>query len=484
MDHSEPIDKNKLVWFYGAGTVFILLNAIFTFNEVFWFAVLPFALFLFFYLFVSIDKVLWFIVFTTPLAINVTLKDFGLSISLPTEPLMISILGVFFLKIFHRSSFERDFFYHPVSIAIFIHLLWMFITSLTSSLPMVSFKFLLSRLWFIVSFYYFGFYLFKQEKNIQRFVWAYCVPFAIVIVYTLKMHSDFGFTVQAANWVMSPFYNDHTAYGAMLCFFIPALAGVILTRKNSLLIKSLSLFMLMFFLLALVLSYSRAAWVSLAGALGVWFIMYFKINIKLIAFASVAALFFFFAFKDQVLMKLEKNRQDSSTNIGEHVQSISNISSDASNLERLNRWSSALRMFKERPFLGWGPGTYSFKYAPFQFSYEKTIISTNAGDKGNAHSEYIGPLAESGVLGCLTFLGIVFSILYTGTRLFKRLPKNATRVTVIALTMGLVTYFLHGLLNNFLDTDKASVPFWAFIAALVALDIANKNEESVDVKTQ
>ena len=37
--------------------------------------------------------------------------------------------------------------------------------------------------------------------------------------------------------------------------------------------------------------------------------------------------------------------------------------------------------------------------------------------------------------------------------------------------LGLVTYFSHGFLNNFLDTDKLSVPVWGFIAILVALDI-------------
>lgn len=72
-------------------------------------------------------------------------------------------------------------------------------------------------------------------------------------------------------------------------------------------------------------------------------------------------------------MKLEKNRQDTSSNLEEHLQSISNISTDASNLERINRWHSAFRMFAERPIFGWGPGTYSFEYAPFQLSTEKLL---------------------------------------------------------------------------------------------------------------
>jgi hypothetical protein len=41
----------------------------------------------------------------------------------------------------------------------------------------------------------------------------------------------------------------------------------------------------------------------------------------------------------------------------------------------------------------------------------------------------------------------------------------------LAILLGLITYFVHGTMNNFLDTDKASVPFWGFIAILVALDL-------------
>jgi len=35
-------------------------------------------------------------------------------------------------------------------------------------------------------------------------------------------------------------------------------------------------------------------------------------------------------------------------------------------------------------------------------------------------------------------------------------------------------------MNNFLDTDKASAPFWGFIAVLVVLDIYGKERKLVD----
>ena len=161
----------------------------------------------------------------------------------------------------------------------------------------------------------------------------------------------------------------------------------------------------------------------------------------------------------------------------EHVKSISNVATDASNMERLNRWSCAWRMFKEKPVFGWGPGTYMFKYAPLQLEREKTEISTNAATLGNAHSEYIGPLAESGFLGTISFLAIVLTTLFTGLRNWVRTRDRATKILSLSLMLGLITYYLHGLLNNFLDTDKASVLFWGFTAALVAINVYHRDPE-------
>jgi len=178
---------------------------------------------------------------------------------------------------------------------------------------------------------------------------------------------------------------------------------------------------------------------------------------------------------------LEKNKQDSSADFIEHVQSIANISSDASNLERINRWQSAIRMYQERPVFGWGPGTYQFLYAPFQRTKEKTIISTNFGDMGNAHSEYIGPMAESGFMGMLTIVALVIAIIVTGLRVYKKGKTKEIRLIAISVVIALVTYFIHGLLNNFLDTDKASIPIWGLFAVIVALDLYHRKQEKPEV---
>ncbi|HRU61400.1 MAG TPA: O-antigen ligase family protein, partial [Bacteroidia bacterium] len=229
---------------------------------------------------------------------------------------------------------------------------------------------------------------------------------------------------------------------------------------------------------ALILSYTRAAWLSLVAALGLFLVYYFRIRFWTVFTGLTVVLALFFSFQKDIFMKLEKNRQDSATDFNKHLQSISNISTDASNLERINRWNSALRMFEERPFWGWGPGTYQFNYAPFQKSDEMTIISTNAGNRGNAHSEYIGPLAESGVFGLVTVAALLIALIYTASISISRSHDPVYRTLLLGVFLGLVTYFVHGALNNFLDTDKLSVPVWAFMAMVVAMDVYHTPRET------
>jgi hypothetical protein len=47
---------------------------------------------------------------------------------------------------------------------------------------------------------------------------------------------------------------------------------------------------------------------------------------------------------------------------------------------------------------------------------------------------------------------------------------------LLALLLGLITYFIHGSLNNFLDTDKVSAPFWGFVSAIVAIDLFHSKQ--------
>ncbi|MBE9510845.1 MAG: O-antigen ligase family protein [Bacteroidetes bacterium] len=473
---SESSKQN--LWIYLAATLFVIVNGLLVYKEIFILNLLPFILLLLLLAFLALDKLFLVIVFLTPLSVPLTEIVPGLSVDLylPTEPLLFGAMILFVFKLGYEKQVDRKIFTHPVSLAIYFNLIWIFITSVTSTLPVVSFKFFIARLWFVTGYFFLAAYCFKKPENIKWFFKAYLAGLSLVIIYTLINHSRFGLINQeAAHSAVHPFYNDHTAYGAVIAMYIPVIIAFLssLHGKGSV-YKIQWAFLLLFLSFAMIFSYTRAGWISLAGAFVVYLLIKLRVRFYLLILVIGMLIAAGYLFRSNILMELEENRQDSSADLAEHVQSISNITSDASNLERINRWESALRMFKERPVFGWGPGTYMFLYAPFQHSTEKTIISTNFGDLGNAHSEFIGPLTESGVLGTISFLLIVLATISTGIRVWYKLKGTWTGSLALGAFIGLTTYFMHGMMNNFLDTDKASAPFWGFIAVLVVLDIYGK----------
>jgi len=466
-----------LLW--GILISFIALNSIMLALEIYYIPLLPAVLLFLALAIVAADKYLLVIVFFVPVSVPLSRLVEGLSIDmyLPTEPLLAGLLLLYLLKYLMADRIDLKVLRHPVTLAIYFHLGWLFITCFTSTDLMVSFKMLISRLWFIVGFYLLATQLFRKEKRMHTYVWLIVISFTGVIIYAIFNHMQYGLDNQVmAHRVASPFYKDHTSYGASLGFLLPVLAGLFLfIKREDVNSKFLMILLMMLYVFAIVVSYTRATWLSILASMGFWAILKLKIRFEIVLVGAAILVGLFFSVRTDLMIHLEQNRVESSGEFSEHVQSISNISTDQSNLERLNRWSCALRMWKDKPFFGFGPGTYQFEYGRFQRSYEKTRISTDFGTMGTAHSEYFGPLAETGVLGLLSILLVIGSTLYTGIRVYLTSKKRSIRIFSLAVLVGLVSYYLHGLLNNFLDTDKISVLFWGFTAMLVAMDIYHRD---------
>jgi len=474
-------ERIKIAWIYLIAAAFVAANLYLVVQKDFYLAFsLPIVLgVLMLYIF-SLDKVLLLITLLTPLSVNIEDMDAGLAVSLPVEPMLFGVLVLFTAKFLYERNYDMRIARHPIALVIYLMFGWMIITAFTSEIPVVSIKYIVSRLWFIVPSFFVAALVFKNLKNIHWFIWLYTFSLLIVIVYTILNHASYGFSDDSAHWVMSPFYNDHTAYGAALAIYLIFVTAYAFYPGLSKWTRFWIVTVAVMLAVGTVLSLSRAAWISIAGALAVLIAILLHIKFRWILAAFVTIVVVFFSFQHQIIDVLEKNKQDSSNNFVEHVRSISNISSDASNLERINRWQAAIRLFNERPFLGWGPGTYQFVYAPFQRSKEKTIISTNAGDGGNAHSEYIGPLSEMGVIGMLLVFLLVGVMVYRGLITYKNARNKEARILTLAATLALISYFVHGLLNNFLDTDKLSVPVWGLMAIIAVMDIYYAKRENIN----
>ena len=457
--------------------LFACVNLVAFSKGIWWVSLLPVVLAFISLLFFKPTQFWLVLVFLTPFSIIADVSSFHSSLSLPTEPLVVIMMLLLLIKFLISGVAASKYLKHPISIIIMLYVAWMLITSLFSSMPLVSIKAFISRFWFIVVFFFFGIQVFNDKKNIPKYIWAYTLGLGIVIIYTLHRHSQEFFSHQYSYYAALPFFKDHNIYAVVVAFFIPPLAVMFFEKKlyNYGLFKGALLgFLLGVFTVGVVLSYTRAAWVSLAAAILIGIFMLFRVKLRTLLITSIVGLLILAVSWSQIMLYLSKNKTESDTNLDAHVKSIYNVTSDDSNTERLNRWNAAYRMFLERPVFGWGPNTYQFQYAPFQLSKLKTKISTNQGNLGNAHSEFIGPLAEMGLIGLLLVLALALTALHYGFKICYESPDRLQRYTALFVVLSLVTYYVHGLLNNYLDIDKANVAFWAFFAILVVTDVKRK----------
>ncbi len=424
------------------------------------------------------DLFFYFLAFITPLSINPADAELGkLSLAIPSEPIAALLVIFFFLLLVSTNKVDKNFLTHPISLIIYIYFIWLGICSLTSVDKLVSIKFVIAKIWFIVPCYFLAGVYFQENKKIIRYMFLFVLGMTLVSAFNVIHLSFFGFEDQPSQWTMQPFFKDHAILGAILAITIPLCIGLKKLAGRDI-VKSSSLILFFVILVfCLIVTYSRAAWVSVIPAILLYLIFLFRIRFRWLLMSFFFVLIYLFLHLDSILMDLEKNKVAGSDDLVENAESISNISSDPSNMERINRWTCAIEMWKDKPIFGWGPGTYMFEYAPYQLKRNYTEISTNFGDVGNAHSEYLGPLAETGLPGLLIFISLMIATFYYAFEAHIKSKSIEGKIIICTAACALITYFTHGFLNNYLDTDKASNIFWPLIAVIVAMDTRGEIKE-------
>ncbi len=463
--------KLDVRWFYGLGLLFLLTHVACFIFDFYYLSALPLIPIFLYILVHHTDKVILFLAFATPLSIPFKDIGAGIGLSLPTEPLIVLLFFGVVFKLISGKVFEVRILKNPVILIALGTMAWLFMTTVTSTHPLVSFKYSLSYTWYILVFLLLLTHFFKSEKAMMLFVWLFSIATVILTLYTLKNHAAESFTRLYAYTAMRPFIPDHGMYAAAISFALPPMLVIgVFGRKMkvSWFWTAVALSISLVIALGVVFSFTRASWLSLVVAFGVFALLIAKVKFKTVITVGVSLLAVFLLFQSLIFSELARNKQDSDDDIGSHLQSFSNVSTDPSNLERLNRWSCVYRMFMDKPITGFGPGTYTYEYGPYQLPHEMSIISTHAGDLGNVHSEYLRPFAESGLIGGLLWIALVLATMHQGFHAYY--VSNNTRIKglVLGALLGLVTYFIHGFLNNYSEFDKIAVPMWGFIAIIIA----------------
>ena len=164
----------------------LVLTAIFTlFNwmRIEYLAFFPIGLLFIYLATYQTEKFFLFIAFLTPFSVNIEEYIDGFGLYLPTEPLLFGFMLWFLFLQLKAPFLDYKIWKSPIIISVSSYLVWLFITSITSTEPIVSFKFLLSKLWFIVPILIFGTYFFKSHENRIKFLWYFIVSCSLVLFY-------------------------------------------------------------------------------------------------------------------------------------------------------------------------------------------------------------------------------------------------------------------------------------------------------------
>lgn len=414
-----------------------------------------------------------------PVSIVTNVPGTGMSLSMPSELLEFTFFALFIGAAIFK-GIDRKILTHPLTILLLLDIVWILIASLFSTMPEVSFKRLLMRTNYLCVFYVLFADLnlqYPQKSNIPFL--SYAIGLIFTMIYTIYQLASYDFDPRVAFILSQPFFAEHTVYGACLAFIIPFVWFVVIKPQFNL-NKFARIFfggLLILLLISISIALSRAALLSLLVAFVFWILVQFRIKVWTILSMLIIIGTGAYTYRLEIYNQLVTNKAVSNDgNVANHFNSVTNIESDASNLERINRWICAWEMFQDKPLTGFGPGTYQFQYAQYQSWQYKTHISTTHGNKGNAHSEYLGYLSETGFVGLLLFLSIVFYSLHIGLKSIYRSSNTPIKYITLSALLGLVTFYFHGIFNAFSDQDEMAFLYYGSLGIVLLADINLKNQ--------
>ena len=312
--------------------------------------------------------------------------------------------------------------------------------------------------------YIFIYFLIKYELNNKKqiniflkcyiFITFILSSFGIVQYFTgfgldkaFKQAIELGGSIRIASTLFNP-----NAYGAYLVLIIfPIIMLSIYEKEKN---KKIVYILLSILLISnLLLTYSRNAVLGFAIGLLVLTLIY---SIKLIfAFGGFGILICFIP------------------SVFQRFKGMASLSQDD---PRVKLWKTALKMIKDHPILGVGNGNfvtrynqYIYKYKDLQYYYYRSYPS---------HNSYLKVESELGIIGIVSFLGILATALFRIKKLYSTTKDLFHKPFYIGAMASMTAFLFMNLSDNLFFVPKVTTYFWILLATCEAL-LNNLRKESL-----
>lgn len=316
---------------------------------------------------------------------------------------------------------------------------------------------------------------------------------AIQYIFKIDLNLAGLYAMKEAKGRVTSTFSNPNYYGGYLNFMMPFLliGAVLYMKKKGYQLAVYGIFML--FVINLILTYNRSSWLIMIGGIAlVVFLLnkdFLKKSLKphlLIAFVLLCGIVynlpdFQLRMKSAVIaanemlpasmqfkMKQEeKEKKAGSDNeiIDEETPSTSfeKETTTRAVVSRKALWKTGYQMFEDQPLLGVGQGNYLSRYMEYVEKYPELDLGLD--HPYSVHNSYLKVMAETGILGILTFLAMYAYLAFVLIRAFFR-QTGLKKWMVAALFIGSATFAAQNMTNNLIFIPQLNVIFW-LIAALV-----------------
>jgi len=338
--------------------------------------------------------------------------------------------------------------YTPVNIWVALFLLIYVVCACVSLIPMASIK-VLAVVGIYILMYFVVINSIETRKQINTMIYVFVFGGLVVALYGIYQYL-FGNTL-ATSWidrelfegmktrVYSTFENPNVL-AEYLLLVIPLCISVCIASKkwSSRIVFGIIACIL---LVCLAVTFSRGSYIGILVA-GVVFALILNLRFIFLFIAGLVALPF-------VLPQSIISRFSSITNLG-----------DSSTQYRLSIWQSSAEIIKDYWYKPIGQSTDVFKSV-------YPIYAQNGVSAEHAHNWYLQNIVETGILGFIVLIGIIyrfFQYIFNG---IKKATNFADKIILIGFASGLIGYMIEGIFDNVWYNYRVILIFWIFIALAV-----------------
>ena len=404
------------------------------------------ALIIFAVSFVNIEWGLYILIFSMLLSPEIIVGEtggasLGRGLTLRVEDFLLAVIG---LSWFARNAVKKElglFLKTPLNKAILFYVLACIIsTGFGIIAGRVEIKtgslFVLKYIEYFIVFFMMVNHV-RNTDQIKRFV--------LCLFLTCFIASIIGIIqIPGGGRVSAPFEGDigePNTFGGYL-LFIGMVAAGLLAKTDNQKIRQILILLILCIIPSFLFTKSRSSYLALVPALMVLGIMADRrvIILGVLVLSLIASpLFLPKSVKDRIMYTFTQPEEKGQIKIGD-------IRLDTSTSARLVSWKETLRDWPKHPLLGYGVTGYHF-----------------------VDAQYPRVLVETGILGVIAFLYLLFSIFKVALENLKTVNTPYFKGLVIGFLAGFVGLVVHALGANTFIIVRIMEPFWFFAGIIVVM---------------